>query len=73
VGQHGKKLPKNDGRAQKQQEVGHRVQLIKDPTTEKILQLQQGAPNFFGIDGGIEMGRSINMIDSNLGLNGKNS
>ena len=45
----------------------------KDPTTEKILQLHQRAPNFFGIDGGIEMGLSVNMIDSNLGLDGKNS
>ena len=71
MGQYGKKLPKN-GHAQKQREVGP-CTTYKDPTTEKILQLHQGAPNFLGIEGGIEMGLSVNIIDRNLGLNGKNS
>ena len=52
---------------------GPPITTYKDPTTEKIIQLHQGAPNFFGIDGGIEMGLSVNMIDSNMGLDGKNS
>lgn len=49
------------------------ITTYKDPITETIIQLDQGAPNFFGIDGDIEMRLSVNMIDSNLGLDGKNS
>jgi hypothetical protein len=49
------------------------ITTYKDPTTEQIIQLHQAVPNFFGIDGDIEMRLPVNMIGSNLGLYGKNS
>ncbi|CAG2189257.1 unnamed protein product [Mytilus edulis] len=45
----------------------------KDPVTQKILELHQGAPNFFGIDGGLEIGMPLPLetINNPFGLNGK--
>ncbi|CAC5386076.1 unnamed protein product [Mytilus coruscus] len=44
-----------------------------DPVTQKILELHQGAPNFYGIDGGFEIGMPLplELINNPFGLNGK--